>query len=58
MGTYRAWLMPVDGRYLMLGEYGHLLWAELSPKGYKELDRAWLAASASPGSSRRVGMKS
>jgi hypothetical protein len=45
LGTYRAWLMPVggdDGRILMLGEFGHLLWVELSPKGYKELDRTRL----------------
>ena len=44
LGTYRAWLTPVDGgsRYLVLGEFGHLLWAELSPKGYKQLSRAWL----------------
>jgi outer membrane protein assembly factor BamB len=42
LGTYRAWLMPVDGRHLVLGEYGHLLWAELSPAGFKELGRAQL----------------
>lgn len=42
MGTYRAWLMPVDGRHLMLGEFGHLLWADLSPPGFKELSRAQL----------------
>jgi outer membrane protein assembly factor BamB len=41
-GTYRAWLMPVDGRYLCLGEFGHLLWTDLSPKGYGELSRAQL----------------
>jgi outer membrane protein assembly factor BamB len=42
MGTYRSWLMPVDGRFLCLGEFGHLLWVDLSPEGYKELDRAQL----------------
>lgn len=45
MGTYRCWLMPVDGRCLCLGEFGHLLWVELSPKWYKELDRTWLFAA-------------
>jgi len=42
LGTYRAWLMPVDGRHLMFGEYGHLLWADLSPAGFKEISRAQL----------------
>ena len=44
MGTYRAWLMPIgdDARVLMLGEFGHLLWVDLSPQGYKELDRTRL----------------
>jgi outer membrane protein assembly factor BamB len=42
IGTYRAWLMPVDGRHLVFGEYGHLLWADLSPAGFKELSRAQL----------------
>ena len=38
-------LLVADGRFLCLGEYGHLLWLELSPKGYKELSRAWLFAA-------------
>jgi outer membrane protein assembly factor BamB len=42
LGTYRAWFMPVDGRYLCLGEYGHLIWADLTPKGYQERQRARL----------------
>ena len=42
LGTYRAWLMPVDGRHLMLGEFGHLLWVDLSPQGFKERSRAQL----------------
>jgi outer membrane protein assembly factor BamB len=46
LGTYRSWLMPVDGRFLCLGEYGHLLWADLSPQGYRELDRAPLFLAA------------
>jgi outer membrane protein assembly factor BamB len=44
-GTYRSWLMPVDGRYLCLGEFGHLLWVDVNPQGYKELSRAWLFAA-------------
>jgi outer membrane protein assembly factor BamB len=44
-GTYRCWLMPADGHYLILGEFGHLLWADLTPKGFKELQRAWLFAA-------------
>jgi outer membrane protein assembly factor BamB len=46
MGTYRCWLMPVDGRVLCLGEFGHLLWIDLGPRGYKELSRAWLFAAS------------
>jgi outer membrane protein assembly factor BamB len=42
LGTYRANLLMIDGRCLCLGEYGHLLWLDLNPKGYKELDRIWL----------------
>ena len=30
---FRASLMRVDGRWLALGELGHLLWLDLSPKG-------------------------
>jgi outer membrane protein assembly factor BamB len=45
IGTYRAQLMPVDGRCLCLGEFGHLLWIDLNPKGYRELGRAWLFAA-------------
>jgi len=45
LGLFRCWLMPVDGRVLILGEYGHLVWAELSPKGYREISRAWLFAA-------------
>jgi outer membrane protein assembly factor BamB len=42
LGLFRCWLMPVDGRVLCLGEYGHLVWADLSPKGYREISRATL----------------
>lgn len=42
MGTYRAHVLRVDGKTLVLGEYGHLLWADLSPKGFVERQRATL----------------
>jgi outer membrane protein assembly factor BamB len=45
VGTYRGTLLAVDGQFLCLGELGHLLWLDLSPKGYKELARAWLFAA-------------
>src|SRR2546422_183548 len=32
----------VDGRCLMLGDSGHLVWLDLNPKEYRELDRARL----------------
>ena len=45
LSTYRGNLLRVDGAYLALGEMGHLLWLDLSPKGYKELQRTWLFAA-------------
>jgi outer membrane protein assembly factor BamB len=45
MGTYRGSLMAVDGSFLCLGEMGHLLWMDLTPRGYKEISRAWLFAA-------------
>ncbi|MEX2263169.1 MAG: PQQ-binding-like beta-propeller repeat protein [Bryobacteraceae bacterium] len=45
LGTFRGSLLSVDGRFLCLGELGHLLWLDLTPKGYKELSRAWLFAA-------------
>ena len=42
VGTYRGSLLAVDGQYLCLGELGHLVWMDLTPKGYKELSHAWL----------------
>jgi outer membrane protein assembly factor BamB len=42
LGPGLASLMLVDGRCLMLGEYGHLVWLDLNPKGYRELSRARL----------------
>jgi hypothetical protein len=40
--TYRGSLLWADGRFLALGEHGHLLWLDLSPAGYKQLSRAKL----------------
>jgi outer membrane protein assembly factor BamB len=45
MGTYRGSLVAVDGQFLCLGEFGHLLWMDLDPTGYKEISRAWLFAA-------------
>jgi len=45
LGTYRGSLLAADGQFLCLGELGHLLWMDLTPKGYKELSRAWLFAA-------------
>jgi outer membrane protein assembly factor BamB len=45
LGTYRGSLLAADGQFLCLGELGHLLWMNLSPKGYKEVSRAWLFAA-------------
>jgi outer membrane protein assembly factor BamB len=45
LGTYRGSLLAVDGQFLCLGELGHLLWMNLTPKGYKEVARAWLFAA-------------
>ena len=45
VGTYRGSLLSVDGQFLCLGELGHLLWMELTPKGYKEISRCWLFAA-------------
>jgi len=33
-----ASLIEVDGRCLVLGQYGHLAWLDLNPEGYKEID--------------------
>ncbi|HEU0120649.1 MAG TPA: PQQ-binding-like beta-propeller repeat protein [Bryobacteraceae bacterium] len=43
--TYRGNLLHVDGRFLVLGELGHLLWMDLTPEGAKEGSRAWLFAA-------------
>jgi hypothetical protein len=46
LGTYRCNLLMIDGRCLCLGEFGHLLWLDLNPKGYRELDRTWLISAS------------
>ncbi|MBM3788429.1 MAG: hypothetical protein FJW30_29180 [Acidobacteria bacterium] len=45
LSTFRGTLLAVDGAYLCLGELGHLVWMDLSPKGYKEISRTWLFAA-------------
>jgi len=45
MSPYRGNLLHVDGRFLVLGELGHLLWMDLNPKGFKEGSRSWLFAA-------------
>ena len=41
-GTFRGSLLAADGQFLALGELGHLLWMDLTPKGYRQVSRAWL----------------
>jgi outer membrane protein assembly factor BamB len=41
-GTLRGSLLAADGQFLALGELGHLLWMDLTPKGYRQISRAWL----------------
>jgi len=45
VGTARGSLLSVDGQFLALGEFGHLLWLDLTPDGYREVSRTWLAAA-------------
>jgi outer membrane protein assembly factor BamB len=45
VGTFRASLLRVDGGVLCLGEFGHLLWLDLSPQGCRILARTWLFAA-------------
>jgi outer membrane protein assembly factor BamB len=45
VGTFRGSLLAVDGHFLCLGEMGHLVWMDLTPKGYKEISHAWLFAA-------------
>ena len=45
LGMARGSLLAVDGQFLALGELGHLLWLDLTPDGYREVSRTWLAAA-------------
>ncbi len=45
LSTFRASLLWADGNFLCLGEYGHLLWLDLTPQGHRELARVWLFAA-------------
>ena len=45
MGPYRGSLLAVDGQFLCLGEFGHLMWMDLTPTGYREVSRTWLFAA-------------
>jgi outer membrane protein assembly factor BamB len=45
LGTYRGSLLAADGQFLCLGEMGHLLWMDLTPKGYRQVSRTWLFAA-------------
>jgi outer membrane protein assembly factor BamB len=42
VGIYRGSLLAADGQFLCLGELGHLLWLDLTPKGYREIARGRL----------------
>lgn len=44
-GPYRGSLLAVDGQFLCLGELGHLIWMNLTPKGYRQVARARLFAA-------------
>ena len=46
LGTYRGSLLAADGQFLCLGELGHLLWMDLTPKGHTEVSRGWLFAAS------------
>lgn len=45
-GPGLASLMLADGQGLLMSEYGHLVWMDLNPKGYRELHRARLFSSS------------
>jgi outer membrane protein assembly factor BamB len=45
LSPYRASMLKVDGRYLVLGEQGQLLWLALSPQGPKILSQTTLFLS-------------
>ena len=45
LGTARGSLLAVDGQFVCLGEFGHLLWMDLTDQGYTEVSRTWLFAA-------------
>lgn len=45
LSPYRGSLLAVDGKFLCLGELGHLLWLDLTPKGCTVMARHWLFAA-------------
>lgn len=45
LSPYRAFLLKVDGRFLVLGEQGQLLWLELTPEGPTILSKTTLFLS-------------
>ena len=45
VGAARGSLLAADGQFVCLGEFGHLLWLDLTPEGYTEVSRAWLFAA-------------
>ncbi len=45
LGTARGSLLAVDGQFICLGEFGHLIWMDLTNEGYREVSRAWLVAA-------------
>ena len=45
LGTARGSLLAADDQFLCLGEFGHLLWMDLTPEGYAEVARTWLFAA-------------
>jgi outer membrane protein assembly factor BamB len=45
LSPYRGTLLAADGQMLCLGELGHLLWLDLTPKGHKQIARTWLFAA-------------
>jgi len=42
IGVFRGSLLLADGRFWILGERGHLIQADLSPSGYREIQRTRL----------------
>jgi outer membrane protein assembly factor BamB len=45
LGTARGSLLAVDGSFVCLGEFGHLIWMDLTAAGYTEVSRTWLVSA-------------